>query len=282
MNRCIPCTVLNVFIASVIAGLLVGIGLFWIAITTFVACIVVIYLHGYLIPGTPTITERYFSKRVLRLFGKDLPNEHTHDLHETTDDTAEERESVEALVATGIVTRRGDEIDLSSDFRDAWHERIHAIRERERERDQDQEQDLNQELEPRLADVQTIYGADTITRHGPASFVVDKNKSVRWVSEAALVADVASATELENRLDAWKTFSKSRRDEILTGLRLFLRYCPACDGPLSVEEDRVDPCCQKAHIVVQSACERCDVLIVETAVVDTGEDVSTRLRFLRS
>jgi hypothetical protein len=68
-----------------------------------------------------------------------------------------------------------------------------AIWERERER----EQDLDQKLVPRSAEVQAIYDADTITRHGPTSFVVDKNKSVRWVSEAALVADVASATELE-------------------------------------------------------------------------------------
>lgn len=277
VNRCIPCTVLNVFIASVIAGLLVGIGLFWIAIATFVACAVVIYLRGYLIPGTPSVTRRYFPERVLRLFGKDLPSE-------TTDDATEEREPVEALVATGIVTRKDDGLDLSSDFRNAWHERIHAIREREREREQEQNLDRDQEHElvPRSADVQSIYDADTITHHGPTSFVVDRNKSVRWVSEAALVADIASATELEKRLDAWESFNKPRRDEILTGLRLFLRCCPACDESLSIEEDRVDPCCQKAHIIVHSACESCDALVVDTAVVDTDEDVSTQLRFLQS
>lgn len=231
-------------------------GRFWAGISTFTACAVVIYLRGYLVPGTPTLTERYFPERVLRLFGKD-PG-YRQDAEETTGG----QRSVAALVAAGIVTR--EENDLSSDFLDAWRERIHSIR------------------EPTAEDVRSIYDADTITSHSPTSFVIDKNKSVRWASEAALTADVASATELENRMDTWHTLDASRRDDILIGMRLCLRHCPACDGSLSVTENHIDPCCQKAQIVVQSICGDCDAPILDTAIVETDEDVSPQLRFLRS
>lgn len=263
-NRCAPCTVLNVFFALVIGVLFVWIGLFWIGVVAFAVFAVVIYFRGYLVPGTPAITERYFPERVLRWFGKDLLTERTLDRRETTNSESEERGMVEELVAAGIVTRDGvSEIDLSSDFRDAWRERIHSVRKRE----------LKSE------DVRTMYDADIITSHSSTSFVVDKNKSVRWVSEAALVVDVAAATELEEWID-WTTLDKTKRDELLTGLRLFLRRCP-CDGSLSIEEDRIDPCCQKPHIAVQSVCESCDAPIVDAAVVDSGEDVSREELFLQ-
>jgi hypothetical protein len=267
-NRCIPCTVVNVFIAVMICGLLVGIGFFWIGIGAFTAFAAVIYLRGYLVPGTPTITEQYFPERVLRLFGKNIqvPAEYAHDPQERTINESDERESVEVLVATDILIQNEEnEIDLSPDFRDVWRKRIRLVREQE----------------PGSDDVRAIYDADTITGHSPTSFVVDTNKSVRWVSEAALGADVAAAIELEERID-WTTFDKSKRETILTGLRLFLRRCPACNGSLSVVNDRIDPCCQKAQIVVQSVCDNCDTPVVDAAVVDTDEDVSPRLRLLRS
>ncbi|WP_396613336.1 hypothetical protein ACH9L7_17035 (plasmid) [Haloferax sp. S1W] len=69
-NRCEPCTVLNLLIAgllgSVVArksklGGVVAVGL----------SIGLIYLRGYLVPGTPTLTKRYLPPEVLRWFGKD-------------------------------------------------------------------------------------------------------------------------------------------------------------------------------------------------------------------
>jgi hypothetical protein len=255
---------LNVFIAVVIGVLFVWVGRFWTGVVTFAAFTAVIYFRGYLVPGTPAITERYFPDRVLRWFGKEIPAERTLNRRETTNRESEERGSVEALAAAGIVTHRANEIDLSSDFQNAWRERIHSIREQR----------------PGSEDVRTMYDADTITSHGTTSFVVDKNKSVRWVSEAALVADVAAATELEEWID-WTTLDKPKRDELLTGLRLFLQRCPTCDGSLSTDEDRIDPCCQKAQIVVQSVCENCDSPIVDAAVVDSGEDVSREKLFLQ-
>ncbi|QCS44208.1 hypothetical protein [Natrinema versiforme] len=69
-NRCEPCTVLNLGIAAVVSTAIarksrVG-GLLAAGIS-----IALIYLRGYLVPGTPTLTKRYLPPEVLRWFGKD-------------------------------------------------------------------------------------------------------------------------------------------------------------------------------------------------------------------
>src|SRR6056297_2692903 len=69
-NRCEPCTVLNLSIAAVGSSLIarksrLG-GLLAIGIS-----IALIYLRGYLGPGTPTLTKHYLPSAVLRWFGKD-------------------------------------------------------------------------------------------------------------------------------------------------------------------------------------------------------------------
>ncbi|GAB3032824.1 hypothetical protein GCM10025298_22210 [Natronobiforma cellulositropha] len=69
-NRCIPCTSVNVVIALVVAG---GIAL-WnrpIALVAFVLSLAAIYVRGYLVPGTPTLTKRYFPDWLLAKFDKE-------------------------------------------------------------------------------------------------------------------------------------------------------------------------------------------------------------------
>ena len=69
-NRCEPCTILNLLIAGAVGSLIarksrLG-GLFAVGFS-----IVLIYLRGYLVPGTPTLTKQYLPAEVLRWFGKD-------------------------------------------------------------------------------------------------------------------------------------------------------------------------------------------------------------------
>ncbi|WP_440772397.1 hypothetical protein [Natronorubrum sp. DTA28] len=69
-NRCEPCTILNLAIAAVVGSLIarktkLG-GLAAVGIS-----IGLIYVRGYLVPGTPTLTKRYLPPEVLRWFGKD-------------------------------------------------------------------------------------------------------------------------------------------------------------------------------------------------------------------
>lgn len=68
-NRCLPCTVLNVAL-GVIAAAVVNRRDRRGAAVTLIAAIGVIYLRGYLVPGTPTLTQRYLPDEVLAAFGK--------------------------------------------------------------------------------------------------------------------------------------------------------------------------------------------------------------------
>jgi hypothetical protein len=266
-NRCLPCTVVNLLIAVVIAGA-AAILAPWVGIAAFVVFVGAIYLRGYLVPGTPRLTKRYLPARVLRLFGKDPLVEDSFDggsaaLNETAPETAE---IDEALAAAGVVRRveEGD-IDLTAKFRDEWRKRIQTVRERT----------LGTE------DVREMVGADSVSRHGDRSFVVDGNTSVRWGSKAAFIADIAVASILEKRIEGWTGFEWDRQRSVLLGLRLCLERCPACDGAVEMTENRADPCCQKPHLMVQSVCGNCGAAIADAAVVDHGDGESVRLRLLQ-
>jgi len=77
-NRCLPCTVVNTLIAAVLAvGVGVGVGTVAGAapgavtgLAAFGVSVAAIYFRGYLVPGTPTLTKRYFPPWLLALFGK--------------------------------------------------------------------------------------------------------------------------------------------------------------------------------------------------------------------
>nr|WP_228841742.1 hypothetical protein [Haloarcula sp. CBA1127] len=97
-NRCEPCTALNLAIATILGstiarksklGGIVGFGI----------SVGLIYLRGYLVPGTPTLTKRYLPTEVLRWFGKDPEPELATGFAdiETGDDTSSNR----AAVGTG-------------------------------------------------------------------------------------------------------------------------------------------------------------------------------------
>ncbi|WP_049928960.1 hypothetical protein [Halopiger goleimassiliensis] len=69
-NRCLPCTIVNLAIAAVV-GWLIGRKHRVAGVLAFAVSVVVIYLRGYLVPGTPTLTKRYLPPEVLRWFGKE-------------------------------------------------------------------------------------------------------------------------------------------------------------------------------------------------------------------
>jgi len=69
-NRCEPCTVLNLVIAAVVGSLVARKSRLGGLVAVGVS-IALIYLRGYLVPGTPTLTKRYLPPAVLRWFGKE-------------------------------------------------------------------------------------------------------------------------------------------------------------------------------------------------------------------
>lgn len=104
-NRCVPCTVVNAAIAVAItlAAALLGPVT---ALVVFVGSFASIYLRGYLVPGTPELTERYLPGRVLALFGKppDGPREGWEgaDSVTVTDETAAVTEGTGRVEGDGI------------------------------------------------------------------------------------------------------------------------------------------------------------------------------------
>ncbi|MFC6837695.1 hypothetical protein [Halomarina ordinaria] len=264
-NRCLPCTVVNVAIALALAVLVraasrrTGPG-----VVVFLASSALVYLRGYLVPGTPTLTERYFPPWLLRLFGKEPIAAVAVD--GTTDPAASASpDAGHPLVAAGVLVRDGDGFALPPAVREDWREEIRAVR--------------GSAVDG--ADVRALFDADAVSRTGERSFVVDGSASVRWDSEAALVADVACARVLRTHGVEWDALDRERRQSLLLGLRLSLERCPACDGALDRGEERVDPCCQRPHLVAEAVCSDCGALVADAAVVAAEGEGAVRERLLR-
>ena len=142
-NRCLPCTVVNSIIALIAAGI---IGLVWVpaglvALTTFAGAI---YLRGYLVPGTPELTKRYFPDRALRAFGKEPPTSESETYHvdrpvedaigegDVDQDDDLNGDDVEALLVDGGVVEEDPSIDdlrLTDSFQAVWWRRMRRLRE---------------------------------------------------------------------------------------------------------------------------------------------------------
>lgn len=253
-NRCLPCTVVNAALAVVGAGLLWALVGPWVGGIALVGAGLAIYLRGYLVPGTPELTQRYFPPWLLGLFGKDTVETAAGAPPSETAGTGTP-ETGRPLVDGGVLESDAERPSLTETFYEAWHERTIAVRADGVDSDA----------------VARAFGADEAERSGGNSFVVDGNRSVRWGSQVTLAADVAAADLLEDRVPAWDGYDHERRRNVLQGLRSLLRHCPACGADLSRDLERVDPCCQKPHLVAEVVCDACDALVADVAVVDTGD-----------
>lgn len=252
-NRCLPCTAVNVAIAVVLA---VGIG---VATSTlagalaFAGCLFLVYLRGYLIPGTPALTRRYLPDRVLSWFGKaDAPEPERRPTIETADLEA----AVETLSTADVVrsTATADGLRLTDDFRERWTDRLPA----------------GGAVESPADAVASLVDADEIDSSGEATVELDGTKRLRWESDAALAADVAADRELRTRLDGWETLEPADRRDVLTGLRLLRERCPACDGRLETRCERVEHCCRRPRVALETDCESCGRSIAALAVGESS------------
>jgi hypothetical protein len=259
-NRCLPCTIANVAIATLF-GFALAILSIPIGLLVFVCALAAIYVRGYLIPGTPELTTQYLPPSVLRLFGKEPVTERAIYTVENPEDLDVGR----VLSESGALADEADKPTLTPAFRERLYKRIEEVRERGTDPE----------------DVAELFDVEEVKPQSETSFGLS-NGLVRWDSTAALIADIAAGEELRTRLDGWEDLERSARRDLFTGVRLALDSCPTCDSTLSMEEHQLDPCCQKSHTVVQSICAECDVAIVEVTVMGIDEEMPARTRFLRS
>ena len=244
-NRCTPCTIVNVAIAvvgsaavSVVATPLVG-------LPVLGACLLAIYLRGYLVPGTPSFTKKYFPDWLLAKFDK-------REI-ETPEVGAEEREPEEVLAEAGAVEQCAEMDDLCLDetFRAEWDDHIEAIREGETEKS-----DMSAVL-----DVEE--GKLSFEEHDEALVArYDGGRLGQWESRAALVADLAAAKVLEDRYPDWDALTVTNQSRVLSGLRIFLDDCPDCGGEIEMDQETVESCCRTMDVVAVS-CGDCESRLLE-------------------
>ncbi|GAB3677718.1 hypothetical protein [Halopiger thermotolerans] len=265
-NRCLPCTAVNIALAVALSAA-VAVASLPAAPIVFALSVAAIYLRGYLVPGTPTLTKRYLPDRVLAAFDKgvavaDEPSvADTADRHKSGGAPASvepERIFLEHRIVVPCGDGEGqshderspDDVCLPEPVRGAWQTEIDVRRAGDRRR---------QAARFLEVDPETV----TIER-GDERVVVraDERTVGRWESEPALLADLAGAQVLADRIPDWNRRPLSHRSRLATGLRAFLETCPRCGGPVSLGEETVESCCRSQRVYALT-CDDCEARLLE-------------------
>lgn len=267
-NRCLPCTVVNICLGflfalafQITATSLGAAGLALAgSIALFGLAIVVVYLRGYLVPGTPGLTKRYLPSGVLAAFGKDrtatgltgIPPADRET--ESTDDGGTTTDVEAALLEAEVLTERADGggFRLTGAFERDFEAATATL-------------DSDDAARGQLLDVLGVPDGNVeLEAYGGAFRVYwDGTPVGTWESRPAFLADVAAAELLAGRVDGWERRSVPQRSEVLGGLRSYLTTCPGCGGALSFGTETVESCCS-THEVVAVTCEDCDARVFET------------------
>ncbi|WP_254839817.1 hypothetical protein [Natronomonas marina] len=242
-NRCIPCTATNLAITAVVAA-----GLAFVSVPVAVGFaalgVASIWLRGYLVPKTPELTKRYFPDWLLAKFDKQPDPEPV---------APEEFDPETVLLGAGVVEpcEESDDLCLTDAFETDWRERMERLADEET-------------LRVELADQLDLDGGEVVFESYGEAYIATENGTQigQWESRAALLADLAAAKELPERVDGWEALDPQRRSQLLGGLRVFVEICPACGGPVTADTEVVESCC-RSTTVVGVACEDCGDRLLE-------------------
>lgn len=232
-NRCPPCTVVNLLVGAALA-LAAGVLSTTLGAVVGVVAAALVYLRGYLVPGTPELTKRYLPARVLRWFGKEPPATVAVDPgHGFADPADLER----TLVAVGALeeTADGSDLRLTDAFARRWRAAMADVD--------------RAALDERLAAALDCGPDEFESRQGGVVLRSDRRVVAQWPSEAALVADAAAAALLAERIDGWGALPAVQRTVFLNGLRLFAEDCPD-GGGVEVDSEVVESCCSATDVFV--------------------------------
>jgi hypothetical protein len=176
----------NIILAAVAS---IAVGTFSIPVGIAIAGLsaTIIYLRGYLVPGTPTLTKRYFPDQVLRWFDKTLGT--------TVDTTLDTEDQLRTL---GVVEETNGDLSLTDSFESQWMSTITRVKENPKAH-------LTAELG---------YSGAEIRDRGNACVVFDDGHEVaRLPSRAALIADLAAIKLLQNRTKTGLSFQTVSRNK---------------------------------------------------------------------
>lgn len=272
-NRCIPCTAVNVGIALLL-GAVVALVAVELAVVVVVVSLASIYLRGYLVPGTPTLTKRYLPNRVLQLFDHhpleeevvENPDEETgEESFETVEKIRRQREEVvdpeQFLLEVDVVTptEDGSDLRLTEEFAAAADREIEEFRGTRPDR-------------AAVADVFDVDSDDVEFKQREYPAVRIGRRIRKWPSDGALLVDVATHRALAERTDRWRQVPLEQRVGILESLRTFRDSCPICDGEVDFGEAVVESCCA-TYEVISFECLDCGerFLELDPAKIDEGD-----------
>jgi hypothetical protein len=243
-NRCTPCTVANLCITAIVAAVLsivavpLGVGFAVLGVAS-------IWLRGYLVPKTPELTKRYFPEWLLAKFDK-------QPMPEADPVPPEEFDPETVLLEAGVVEpcEIGDDLCLTDGFEADWRGWMGELADEKR-------------LRAELADQLDVDGDVSFDSYGDAYIAREGDSHIgQWESRAALLADLAAAKELPERVDGWPALNPRRRSQLLGGLRVFVEVCPACGGAVTTDTEVVESCC-RSTTVVGVACDDCGDRLLE-------------------
>ncbi|WP_158059612.1 hypothetical protein [Halorussus halophilus] len=239
---------MNILIAFGLSALLTVTSLA-VAGTVLVAALATIYLRGYLVPGTPTLTRRYLPTRVQQWFGKPRPGGPPQHGGKPERGTRVSPEAVldDAGVLTECVSR--DDVCLTDDFEARWRDAIDELRGSELSRRSALAELLG--ISTHELTFGTVDGTETVFAEANGERVG------QWLSTGALVADLGAARAFEDWYPEWSTLEMNDRGTVLSVLRVFLTQCPTCDGDVVMGETTTDDCCSSQdQFTVQ--CDSCE------------------------
>lgn len=245
-NRCTPCTVTNLIFAIIGSGVLLIISPV-ASLVTFSTSVLMIYFRGYLVPGTPTLTQQYFPDRVLAKFDKSSGGNGDPNTFVNLNTYLNQKP---------ITTNCGSDICLTQEFKNSWASQMELLKDKE---------NYNEELSSLLG----VSASELSMKKNIVNYEIGvdyRGKAVgRWASKASFIIDLATAREFMKRFDDWDRLSSENRGEIMAGFRVFAVLCPLCDSPLEVKQESLESCCRSYNTLV-SSCENCGAEILEQEV----------------
>jgi len=228
-NRCGPCTAVNVA-AVVAAAVVAGIRRRSLAVPVLAVGAALIYLRGYVVPGTPEFApDLVRSLGVEDRFRHAAPDGGGPERRRESDDLVADtdpQELLRAMFRHGVIEEGAGDDDalyLTEEFETAWREELGTLREASPD-----------DLVEATAEVVPFEGESERKYDGVS---VEGDEGVVWLRPTNATGDVAAVRAM-GRLDV----PESLRAPATAPLRLFTPECPACGGDLE-ERTVADGCC---------------------------------------
>ena len=226
-NRCWPCTVVNVALLSIIAAVLWIRASAAVAVLVAVAGLAVVWLWGYLIPGTPQ-----FGPRLVAAIPGGEALFHEEDIPEQggslADESVDGDELLSRLVEAGVLELDNETVAPTSAYDERWRAEI----ERLQRLDTDELAEAALELSP-ATEVRVVRDDDEwIALSQGDTNVIEET----WLTRPVTIAEVAGYRAAESFLSDHATRLAAAQTN-----RMFLDHCPDCGTALKQGTDM--SCC---------------------------------------